>query len=43
MKLPQIMRFPNIGWVLLHIIAIPLVFSIGFLFCSWQFAAPAMP
>ena len=40
MNLPQVFRFPNIGWVLFHVIAIPLVFFFGFLFCSWQIGSP---
>ena len=27
--LPETLGFPNVGWIILHLIAIPLVFFIG--------------
>lgn len=43
MTLPAVFRYPKIGWILLHVVVIPLVFFFGFLVCSWQFSAPALP
>ena len=43
MNLPDVFRFPHIGWIFLHLIAIPLVFTFGYLVCAWQFGAAASP
>ncbi len=43
MKLPETLRFMKLGWIILHIIAIPLIFFLGFLYCSLLSAPPVSP
>jgi hypothetical protein len=33
-RLPQTFRFMNPGWAIVHLVAIPLVFYLGHLYCS---------